>query len=189
MDAFSYLSVLLSIVLGLAVTQLLGGFAALVRARRRIAMYWPMPVQMAATLLITVQVWWAMFSLREARHWTFAAFLVVLAQSIAVYLMAAFITPELSGDGPVDLREAYFREARWFFGTVLAALAISLAKNLVMSGSFQTGLDLAGHIAFALVAATGLISRNDTVHKVLAPLSLLLYGLYIGLLFVSLPSA
>ena len=38
MDAFSYLSVLLSIVLGLAETQLLSGFAALVRARGRIAM-------------------------------------------------------------------------------------------------------------------------------------------------------
>ena len=69
------------------------------------------------------------------------------------------------------------------------ALAISLAKNLVMSGSFQTGLDLAGHVAFALVAITGLISRSDAVHKILAPLSLLLYGLYIALLFVTLPSA
>ena len=56
MDAFSYLSVLLSIVLGLAVTHLLSGFAALVHARRRIAMYWPVPVQMAATLLVTMQV-------------------------------------------------------------------------------------------------------------------------------------
>ena len=80
MDAFSYLSVLLSIVLGLAITQLLSGFAALVHARRRVTMYWPVPVQMAVTLLITVQVWWAMFGLREVRHWTFAAFLILLLQ-------------------------------------------------------------------------------------------------------------
>jgi hypothetical protein len=189
MDAFSYLSVLLSIVLGLAVTQLLSGFAALVHARRRVAMYWPVPVQMAATLLITVQVWWAMFGLRESQHWTFAGFLVVFAQSIAVYLMAAFITPEMDGDGGIDLREAYFREARWFFGSILVALAISLAKNVVLAGTLQHGVDLAGHAAFAAVALTGLLSRNDAVHKLIAPLSLLLYGLYIGLLFVSLPSA
>jgi hypothetical protein len=187
MDAFSYLSVLLSIVLGLAVTQLLSGFAALVHARQRIAMYWPVPVQMAATLLITVQVWWAMFGLRDARHWTFAGFLVVLAQSIAVYLMAAFITPELGEDSRIDMRDIYFRESRWFFGSILAALAISLAKNLLFTGHLQTGFDLAGHIVFAAVALTGLISRKDRVHRIIAPLSLLAYSLYIALLFVTLP--
>jgi hypothetical protein len=188
MDAFSYLSVLLSIVLGLAVTQLLSGFAALVHARGRISMYWPVPVQMAATLLITVQVWWAMFGLREMRQWTFAAFLIVLAQAIAVYLMAAFITPEVGRDDRIDLRGAYFREARWFFGSILAALAISLAKNLMLAGRLQTGFDLAGHGVFAAVALAGLVFRNDTIHKLIAPLSLLSYSLYIGLLFVTLPS-
>jgi hypothetical protein len=187
MDAFSYLSVLLSIVLGLAVTQLLSGFAALVHARRRIAMYWPLPVQMAAVLLITVQVWWAMFGMHNLRHWTFADFLIVLAQSVAVYLMAAFITPEIEGDANIDLRAAYFREARWFFGSILAALAISLMKNRLLSGSFQSGLDLAGHVVFAAVALAGFISRSDIVHKLIAPLSVLAYCLYIALLFVSLP--
>ncbi|MFL5239668.1 MAG: hypothetical protein ACJ8EL_19155 [Rhizomicrobium sp.] len=187
MDAFNYLSVLLSIVLGLAVTQLLSGFAALVHARRRVAMYWPVPLQMAATLLITVQVWWAMFGMRNLRHWTFADFLIVLAQAIAVYLMAAFITPEID-DARVDLREAYFREARWFFGSILAALAISLLKNRVLFGSFQGGTDLAGHVVFAAIALTGFIFRSDIVHKLIAPLSLLAYALYIALLFVTLPA-
>jgi hypothetical protein len=188
MDAFSYLSVLLSIVLGLAVTQLLSGFAALVHARRRTSMYWPVPVQMGATLLITVQVWWAMFGMHNVPRWTFAGFLVVLAQSVAVYLMAAFITPEFGGgDTRIDLREAYFREARWFFGSILAALAISLLKNRVLFGSFQSGIDLAGHVVFAAIALVGLVFRRDIVHKLVAPLSLLAYGVYIALLFVALP--
>jgi hypothetical protein len=187
MDAFSYLSVLLSIVLGLAVTQLLSGFAALVHARRRVAMYWPVPLQMAAVLLISVQVWWAMFGMHNVRQWTFAGFLVVLAQSIAVYLMAAFITPELGGEAQIDLREAYFREARWFFGSILAALAISLIKNRMLFGSFQSGLDLDGHAVFAAIALAGLISRSDIVHKIIAPLSLLAYSLYIARLFLILP--
>jgi hypothetical protein len=111
----------------------------------------------------------------------------VLAQSIAVYLMAAFITPELGGDARIDLREAYFREARWFFGSILAALAISLAKNRVLFGSFQSGLDLDGHAVFAAIALVGLVSRSDVVHKLIAPVSLLAYALYIATLFVRLP--
>ena len=187
MDAFSYLSVLLSIVLGLAVTQLLSGFAALVQSRHRLVMYWPVPVQMTATLLITVQVWWAMFGMRNVQHWTFTGFIILFAQSVAVYLMAAFITPEFGDEDRVDVREIYFREARWFFASILAALAISLIKNLVLVGNFQTGLDLAGHAVFAAIAMVGLISRSGFVHKVLAPLSLSAYAVYIALLFVALP--
>jgi ABC-type glucose/galactose transport system permease subunit len=41
MDAFSYLSVLLSIILGLAITQVLKGFRGLMQARARLRTYWP----------------------------------------------------------------------------------------------------------------------------------------------------
>ena len=41
MDAFSYLSVLISIVLGLGVTQLLTGFGRLIEARDRVRSYGP----------------------------------------------------------------------------------------------------------------------------------------------------
>src|SRR6476620_12256432 len=119
MDAFNYLSVLLSIVLGMAISQLRSGFAGLVHARRRLVMYWPMPVQMAVILLVALQVWWALFGLRQVRHWTFAGFLIVLAHAISVYLMAALITPRLNDDARTDLRESYFREAHWFFASIL----------------------------------------------------------------------
>lgn len=188
MDAFSYLSVLLSIVLGLAVTQLLSSFAALVRARRRIAMYWPVPVQMAATLLITVQVWWALFGMRDLRHWTFASFLIILMQVIAVYLMAAFITPDLSREGSVDLREGYFREKRWYFGSILLALVVSITKNILVTGGWQNPIDLGGHAAFATLAIIGFVSSSDLVQKLAALFAVGLYCTYIALLFVSLPS-
>ena len=44
MDEFSYLSVLISVILGLAVTQILTGFRAILLARTRIRMYWPVIV-------------------------------------------------------------------------------------------------------------------------------------------------
>ena len=41
MDAFSYLSVLLSIILGLAITQILQGYRGLLLARGRVTFYVP----------------------------------------------------------------------------------------------------------------------------------------------------
>ena len=41
MDAFSYLSVLLSIILGLAITQILKGVRGWALSRARVVVYWP----------------------------------------------------------------------------------------------------------------------------------------------------
>lgn len=81
MDAFSYLSVLISIILGLAVTQVLQGFRGLMLARSRVRTYWPALVWAVLVLVICVQVWWAMFGLsqRTAARWTFLDFGLVLS--------------------------------------------------------------------------------------------------------------
>lgn len=187
MDAFDYLSVLISIVLGLGMTQLLSGFAVMVRARARIRMFWPVPLLMGVVFLLHVQVWWALFGLRQMRHWNFANFLVVLMQPVMLYLMAALITPDLRSEGHVDLEQDYFRETRWLFGATLAVVVISLAKALLTYGALPNSSDLAGHGAFAIVAFVGFVSRNSLVHMVLAPLFLAVYVIYVALLFVALP--
>jgi hypothetical protein len=174
MDAFSYLSVLNSIVLGLGVASLLAGFAAMVRARDRIAMYWPLPVQMVLVFLLHVQLWWALFALRGRTHWSFLGFLVVLMQPVLAYLAAAFLVPD-------------FREARWFFAAVLLLVLDSLVKSLLLGGTLPNSKDLAGHAAFIFLSLAGIVSRNDVVHKVVAPVSLLVLTAYIATLFVTLP--
>lgn len=187
MTPFDYLSVLNSIVLGLGITQLLSGFASMMRSRRRVTMYWPVPVQMAAVFLITVQLWWALFTLQYEKHWNFAQFLVVLMQPVSVFLAAALITPDFSGTGTIDLREDYFHERQWFFASILFVVAASVAKNLVLWGHLPQGGDLVGHLVFVAISVVGMTSKSDLVHKIIAPLSLLIYCIYIGLLFLTLP--
>jgi hypothetical protein len=50
-------------------------------------------------LLICVQSWWAMFELRHYQPWTFAAFAVVLLQTILTYMLAGLVFPDLFGEG------------------------------------------------------------------------------------------
>jgi hypothetical protein len=57
MDEFSYLSVLLSVILGLAVTQILKGFRGLLLSRARIRLYWPVIAWGALLLLVCFQHW------------------------------------------------------------------------------------------------------------------------------------
>ena len=160
----------------------------MIRARRHLLMYWPLAVQMGLLFLVHVQVWWAMFALRERTHWSFPDFLVVLMQPVLLYLATAFLIPDIRSDETLDLKQAYFREARWYFAALLLSVLDSLAKNLVLTGRVQSGTDLAGHVAFICLSVAGLASGNDLVHKTIAPLSILVYAAYIALLFVSLPT-
>jgi hypothetical protein len=89
MDAFSYLSVLISIILGLGITQLLTALGRLLNSRARVRWYWPAVVWAGILLVVHIQSWWAMFGLRTHENWTFLAFLVVLLLPILLYLAAA----------------------------------------------------------------------------------------------------
>jgi len=125
MDQFNYLSVLLSIVIGLAITQILKGYRGIVLARRRVDAYWPVLLWSATLLMINVQSWWAMFAMRNVRVWTFAGFAVVLAQTIVQYMLSAIVLPDFFGDERVDLREHYFAHRHPKVGS--GALHINLA--------------------------------------------------------------
>jgi hypothetical protein len=185
MDSFSYLSVFISLILGLGVTHLLTGAAALIRSRRELKLWWPTPLWMATTFLIQVQSWWAMFTLRTVEHWSFAAFLTVLLQPVAIFMMAALIVPRTES-GTIDLKGAYFGECRWFFSALLFALGASLAKNLVLTGSLPEPRNLAAHIVFIGIAVGALASRSARVHLTLALVGLGLLIGYIALLFTTL---
>ncbi|HZX71160.1 MAG TPA: hypothetical protein VFE77_10120 [Rhodanobacter sp.] len=104
MDAFSYLSVLLSIILGLAITQVLQGFRGLMLARSRVRTYWPSLAWAILLLVLDVQAWWAMYDLRFRHEWSFLGFAVVLAQTVPLYLLAGLVLPDIGIEGSVVRR-------------------------------------------------------------------------------------
>jgi hypothetical protein len=61
MDEFGYLAVILSIILGLSVTQLLQGLSNVINARDRVRIYWPAIGWALLLLVIDVQAWRALF--------------------------------------------------------------------------------------------------------------------------------
>lgn len=186
MDEFSYLSVLLSIILGLAVTQILQGFRGLLLSRARVRLYWPTLLWAAVLLVIFVQSWWAMFGLRHHSDWTFSGFAVVLFHTITLYMLAGLVLPDFPGDQPVDLRAHYFAHHGWYFGIALLSVLASLAKDLVLSGSLPDHTNVAFHVAFGSLAACGALVKQELFHKVAIIAVAILFAFYIFELFARL---
>ena len=172
--------------LGLGLTNLLMGLARIVQMRDRVKLYWPTVTWAFVLLLVHVQTWWSMFGLRTFAPWTFQAFAIVLLQPILLFFLSALIMPDFDRDEALDLRANYYAQTRWFFGILLALVLVSLVRTVVIAGRLPYGEDFAFHLAFIVAGVGGIVFKNELYHKLLAPLAVVVYALYIGLLFTSL---
>lgn len=189
MDAFSYLSVLISIILGLAITQLLQGFRSLILARSRLRAYWPSVLWGVLLLVLDVQAWWAMYDLRfyQIHHtWSFFGFAVVLSETVPLYLLAGLVFPDVSVEGEVDLRTHYFEHHRWFFVLAMLLMVASLLKNAVLYGNLPKFSDTTYQVLFFVTCGIAAWTRREWYHKLQAVMAAVGFTTYIGLLFTHL---
>ena len=186
MESFNYLSVLISIILGLAIAQVLQGVRGLVLTRSKVKLYTPTIIWTGMALLIAIQGWWASFSMHQQASWNFLGLLTIALQATSVYMIAALILPDAKGDNTVDLREHYFAHRHWFFGAVLSSVVFSLLKELVLYDRLPHPLNLSFQLSFGVIAITAMLVRREWLHKLLAPVLAVLFLLYITLIFRNL---
>ncbi len=186
MTAFEYLSVLLSIILGLAITQVLQGYRSLLLARANVRLYAPSLIWSGVILLFTTQAWWASFGLEDRQEWRFDTFLVIVVQMALIYLSAALVLPDVPDGAAVDLEAHYEAQRRPFFGCLLAVVAVSLLKDLMLSGALPSPLNVAFHGLMAGVGVAGFLLRGRTSQLALAASVGLLFVAYVSLLFARL---
>lgn len=186
MNEFSYLSVLISIVLGLGIANLLSGMAALISRRANVQLFWPVPIWIVVLFLAHVLTWWAMFGLRNFEQWNFLIFLIVLMQPILLFLMSALIVPDVPASEIANLRATYFRETRPFFAIGVTLLCFSLLRNVMIFGSLPEASNLAVHLLFITLSSIAATTKNEVFHRINAPIALALLVGYIATLFVDL---
>jgi hypothetical protein len=184
MSEFDYLSVLISIVLGLGITQLLSGFSRLLEARSGATIYPPAVLWALFLLLVHVQTWWAMFGMRGFADWTFLQFALVLAQPILLYLLASLIFP--SSTAEQDGKATFHRHRVWFFAIMIGLLAMSIAKDVVRTGALPAPANLAFHGGLLASAAGGLFVRDERAQWATASAAVVLILAYVILLFARL---
>ena len=186
MDAFSYLSVLLSIILGLAITQVLQGYRGLLLSRSRVQLYAPTMIWSALLLVFSAQLWWASFGLAGHKQWDFATFAVILLQTVLLYMMSGIVLPDVPSDGRVDLEAHYFREVVPFFTTALLMLSASIGKDWMLNGRLPGSANLAFHGFFAALAILGIAIRKPRVHLFMALAMVVFSIVYVSMLFARL---
>jgi hypothetical protein len=112
---------LISIVVGLGLTELLLTFYQLVRARRRVV--WDaLPLAWAVLVLIAVvNYWWGIRAIMaEASGWTTGTFMLTMISPIFIFLTCAAALPRIEPGARLDMKAAYADERTAFLLFLLA---------------------------------------------------------------------
>lgn len=100
MNVFEFLLVIVSIVLGLGITELLAGLVRILRGELvpgRLHALW-----MFVIVQLQVQLAWGLWGLRSKAEWLYPEFLLLLLAPVLLYLTAAVIFPSAGSDESLD---------------------------------------------------------------------------------------
>ena len=160
--------VLVSIVIGLAITHVLSAFAAAIhRLRGR-----GEPIHFEAVYLLwtgyvmiwLISFWWWEFKFQELDvEWSFGLYLFIIGYAVSLFMFAAILVPKEMRQ--VSDSYAFFMEGRrWFFGGHLFVLAVDVVDGFLKG--VEWGLRptlLAQYAVFVGASLAGLASERRTV--------------------------
>ena len=168
----------MSIVLGMAVTQLLKGAAQLYRNRKRTRTYWLHWAWVALLVVFSFLLWWTFWNYRNITEWDFVRFVIYLSPIIAFYFVTAVAFPDPS-DPVTDMKQYYYSNRVGFFGAfavqgALAGLAAVVVRGLPLldySNLFRVGM--------LILFGGAMLTSNERVHAVVVVLSAILMASFI----------
>lgn len=179
---FSYLGVLISVILGLALTHLLVGLSKMIQLRKSVKVYWVQLIWVTNVILYVLALWWGMFWWNKLQVWPIEEFLFIMAYSIVIFMLASLLFP-WDFEAGLDCEQYFFANKSWFFGTYLIATLLDIPETLQKGVSHLRDVPSQYFVFIPVSLAiliTGLISPTRRVHAVLGVAWLILILAYLA---------
>ena len=179
MTRFEFLSVLISIVIALGMSDIVSTWGTLLRSRRAVSFYWLHTAWTLIVLLLFIQFWWGFWNFRTVSDWSFGMLIAVVGEAILMVLAGALITPPRESDKTLDLRKFFFDNNRIFF--MLGALLIVMLGlvDYVVAGQPLIHAENAVRLGAVSICAVGAIARSERVHAALVFTGVFLFAIFV----------
>jgi hypothetical protein len=173
---FEYLTVLVSVVVGLSVTSFLTNVARIIHVRRDVTISWVQLMWSATILIWTVAFWWFTFVLAEQQQWTYPLFVFLLAYATLLFLLMALLFPE---GVPADhnYRTQFMQNRVWYFGVFLLFLCVDVVDYFI---KLDKDVSIVSHAPYAVfvgsffvLSLVALKTRSLLFHRSYAAYSIL----------------
>ena len=167
MEAFRWIIVPVSTVLGLMITRVLTGYVNAFKARARLKFDWLPIVFAGAVLGEGLQLWWALLELTTIKNWSLVDFTLLLTMVMVLFCAAGLIVPS---DTDSDMKAAFERDGRWALATLAGYHALAIVANFWF---WKTALLSTSELLEGLLSALSLSGGLTTRRRVQEVIALL----------------
>ena len=156
MSEFEFLSVLISIVFGLALTHVLSGAVRSVYAGTSSEAHL---VYAAFFIQVLILNWWVFFKWNKHAEWSFDTFLVLILWAMTHYVMAVSVYP------PGASYNDHERRSCWFLWAFIATVLIDIAVTAIRGDLFRPWFYLPFVLHYIALSAIAIAANTPSVHR------------------------
>lgn len=189
MSGFEFIFGLFSVILSLAITEVLACAARLIRHAERVRFSLAQALWMAVFLLIAVGNWLSLWQLRHVSDWQIAQLLSAIAVPATQFVACALVCPDTPDAGPIDMAAFHDRERRRYLAAFIGLIVICAISNTFfakMEGVEQWARDNLLIVPLLLGALLALATRNPWAQRLGLAVVIVATVVFLGTLQVSL---
>lgn len=164
MTRFEYLSVLVSIVIALGISEVTIAWARVLQQKATTKIYWLHGFWSIFSLFLMVQFWWGFWRYRTVESWSLMSLVTALTVVITLSLCALMLVPRIRGDRAFDSQATYFdNSGKFFFLGGCFIVLVSIMDTIVL-GSTTLNAENLFRGCGAIVAFGMAVTKSKKIH-------------------------
>ena len=179
MVAYSHLSMIAFVILGLSMVRIMINYSSLLAKNYNdnpnddVVWYWPHSAMSFITFATIILFWWTSYPLRDLNYfpnegWNLFTFLLYLTVPFLFFMVTEVIVPgqEEHKDKDVNLREYYYDNHKVILGLAVALQVCLLANLFVFFQGELVSLKVAGRVLMLCIMTPMVFSNNKRLHEI-----------------------
>jgi len=179
MVAYSHLSMIAFVILGLSMVRLMINYSALLAKNHNddpsddVIFYWPHTAICFITFFTIILFWWTSYPLRDLEYypnesWNLFTFLLYLSVPFLFFMVSEIVAPTLEQhkEKEVNLREYYYHNHRVILGLAWVLQVCLLANLFVFFQGELVSLKVIGRVIMLVIMLPMVISSNKIIHEI-----------------------
>ena len=179
MIAYTHLSMIAFVILGLSMVRLMISFSTLLSKNHNddpdddVFFYWPHTAISIITFFTIILFWWTSYPLRDLNYfpnsgWNLFTFLLYLSAPFLFFMVSEVVVPnpESYENKELKLKDYYYKHHKVILGLALALQCCLLANLFVFFKGELVSLKVAGRVLMLVLMTPMIFSSNKRLHEI-----------------------
>ncbi len=179
MVAYSHLSMIAFVILGLSMVRLMINYSSLLAKNYNddedddVFFYWPHTAMSVITFFTIILFWWTSYPLRNLEYfpnegWNLFTFVLYLSVPFLFFMVTEVIAPQIEEHRgkEVNLKEYYYKHHKVIIGLAVILQVCLLANLFVFFQGELVSMKVVGRVIMLAIMTPMVFSKNKRLHEI-----------------------